>query len=174
MTYVKICGITNLADANAALDAGADLLGFICYPQSPRYFPPDRIAKIVSSIQWSVVSGRTVGVFVNELPAMVQQILLQTGLDLAQLHGGESPAVVKQLSGRAFKALRPTSLTEAEVATEQFAHLGPQSGPDLLVDAYHSTAYGGTGQRADSGYRRCARSFPSPAPGWRFDSQQRS
>ena len=56
---------------------------------------------------------------------------------------------MKQLDGRAFKALRPTRLEEAETDIQRFASLGPVAGPDLLIDAYHPHAYGGTGHRAD-------------------------
>ncbi|HEY53596.1 MAG TPA: N-(5'-phosphoribosyl)anthranilate isomerase, partial [Caldilineae bacterium] len=111
MPQVKICGITNLKDAGIAIDAGADFLGFICYPKSSRYVAPARIAGILSDLrsfgftQDRPLSAhlRTVGVFVNESLKSIRQILAQTGLDLAQLHGGESPQVLKQLNGRAFK-----------------------------------------------------------------------
>jgi phosphoribosylanthranilate isomerase len=146
MTIVKICGIANLEDALVAIDAGADLLGFICYPPSPRYLPPEGIAAITSNIQHPIC---TVGVFVNESLESVRQILDQTGLDLAQIHGEESPDYVKKLGDRAFKALRPTNLSEAQADAQRFASLGPDAGPDLLVDAYHPHAYGGTGHRAD-------------------------
>ncbi len=152
MTIVKICGITNLEDALVAIDAGADFLGFICYPPSPRYLPPGKIAEILSNIQYPI---STVGVFVNESLESVRKILKDTGLDLAQVHGEESAEFVKQLDGRAFKALRPTSLAEAETDAQRFAPkaplapLGPVYGPDLLVDAYHPDVYGGTGHRAD-------------------------
>ena len=141
--------MTNLEDARVAIAAGADFLGFICYPPSPRYVTPDQIAGVLSDLRPLSSDFRAVGVFVDEPLASVQQILAQTGLDLAQLHGGESPAVLKQLDGRAFKALRPTSLAQAETDVARFASLGPGSGPDLLLDAYHPAAYGGTGQRAD-------------------------
>jgi len=152
MTIVKICGITNLEDALVATDAGADFLGFICYPPSPRYLAPDRIAEILGNIHYPIT---TIGVFVNESLESVRQVLTDTGLDLAQIHGDEPPKYVEQLDGRAFKALRPTSLAEAEAAAQRFAPqvppapLSPVSGPDLLIDAYHPDAYGGTGQRAD-------------------------
>ncbi len=166
MTLVKICGLTTLADTQAAIDAGADLLGFLCYPKSPRYLPPDRIAAILSALRpfaslradpptsdlrplTSALRPRTVGVFVDEPFDAVQHILAETGLDLAQLHGGEPPVALERLQGRAFKALRSRSLAEAEADAEWYADLGPAGGPDLLLDAYHPQAYGGTGRRAD-------------------------
>jgi phosphoribosylanthranilate isomerase len=157
MTQVKICGLTHLADAEAAVQAGADLLGFICYPPSPRYLSPSAIAAILAGLrplldevtQNQGRRVRTVGVFVDETPATVAQVLATTGLDLAQLHGGEPPAALAALGGRGFKALRPTHRLEAEAEAEWYAELGPADGPDLLVDAFHPQAYGGTGRRAD-------------------------
>lgn len=157
MTQVKICGLTHLADAEAAVRAGADLLGFICYPPSPRYLPPEAIAAILADLRPLLAEVaqrdgrcvRTVGVFVDEAPATVAHVLETTGLDLAQLHGGEPPAALVALAGRGFKALRPTHRLEAEAEAEWYAGLGPADGPDLLVDAFHPQAYGGTGRRAD-------------------------
>lgn len=157
MTLVKICGLTTLADAQAAIDAGADLLGFICYPPSPRYLPPTQIAAILANLQSfgcaqdkpPISNFRTVGVFVDEPFDVVQRTLAETGLDLAQLHGGEPPVALERLQGRAFKALRSRTLAEAEADAEWYADLGPAGGPDLLLDAYHPQVYGGTGRRAD-------------------------
>jgi phosphoribosylanthranilate isomerase len=157
MSLVKICGLTTLADAQAALDAGADLLGFICYPRSPRYLTPNRIAAILADLNsFDCAQGRpprstyrAIGVFVDEPLETIQRLLDETGLDLAQLHGSEPPVILERLRGRAFKALRPRSLAEAEAEAEWYADLSPAAGPDLLLDAYHPQAYGGTGQRAD-------------------------
>ncbi len=153
MTLVKICGLTTLADAQAALDAGADLLGFICYPNSPRYLPPARIAALLTALQPSLRNTqhatRTIGVFVDESLETIQRLLAETGLDLAQLHGSEPPVVLERLQGRAFKALRSRSLAEAEADAEWYADLGPADGPDLLLDGYHPHLRGGAGQRAD-------------------------
>lgn len=136
-------------DAETALAAGADMLGFICYPKSPRYRTPEQIAAILDGLRRGNGAYRTVGVFVDAPLETVQAVLDQTGLDLAQLHGGEPPVLLERLDGRGFKALRPTSLAEAEADAEWYADLGPIDGPDLLIDAYHPTTYGGTGLRAD-------------------------
>src|SRR3954466_7770395 len=105
---VKICGLTNLEDARVAVEAGAELLGFIFYPKSPRYVAPEAVAEIVQEIRdrrpeigdrslipslRSPVSGlpRFVGVFVNEPIERVAAILAQANLDYAQLHGNETP-----------------------------------------------------------------------------------
>ncbi len=70
-------------------------------------------------------------------------------LDLAQLHGEEDPELLALLAKRAFKALRPRSVVEAEADASRYARFGPGGGPDLLVDAYHPDARGGTGQAGD-------------------------
>jgi phosphoribosylanthranilate isomerase len=89
-----------------------------------------------------------VGVFVNSPLEEVRSILEIAQIDLAQLHGDEPVSVVDQLNGRGFKALRPTSETEAEIDAEWFAPYGPNA-PVLLVDAYRKDQYGGTGHTAD-------------------------
>lgn len=108
MTVVKICGTTNLADALAAAEAGADLLGFILYPKSPRYVTPDAVARIVADVRTVFTTPPAcIGVFVNAPPAEVLTVLAQTGLDLAQLHGDELATELLALQGRGFKAVRP-------------------------------------------------------------------
>ena len=148
MTLVKICGTTNLEDALAAAQAGADLLGFILHPKSPRYVAPEMIAEIVAGVRAAIPTPpRCVGVFVNTPPDEVLAVLAQTGLDLAQLHGDEPAAALRALQGRGFKAVRPTGLEDALALVREYTWLG--AGPDLLIDAYAPHAYGGTGQRAD-------------------------
>lgn len=152
MTIVKICGLTNLEDALAAAEAGADLLGFILYPKSPRYVAPEKIAEIVTGVRAAfAVPPRCVGVFVNVSTAQVIATLDQTKLDLAQLHGDESAAEVAALHGRGFKAVRPIGLEDALSFVATFAAIGADAGPAMLIDAYDPHAYGGTGQRADWG-----------------------
>lgn len=166
--YVKICGITNLADARVAVEAGADLLGFIFYPKSPRYVAPDTVAEIVREIRDGRLGSNSasanlpspisnlqsstpkfVGVFVNESSARISEILTFAQLDYAQLHGNETPIMLTQLAGRAYKALRPANAAEAVVGADQFARLGPVDGPRVMIDAYDPNLYGGTGKTAD-------------------------
>jgi len=85
---VKICGITNREDALAAIHGGAAALGFNFYPASPRYIPPDEAAAIAAGLPAEVWK---VGVFVDESPEAVLRTAAQVGLDIAQLHGSESP-----------------------------------------------------------------------------------
>jgi len=83
---IKVCGITNQSDAQAAIDGGANAIGFNFYPRSPRYIAPERAAAIATP------GVRRVGVFVNEPPARIAEIARIAALDTAQLHGNESPA----------------------------------------------------------------------------------
>lgn len=145
---VKICGITNIDDARAAIDAGADLLGFNFYQKSPRYIAPEKAGAIATRIRSGAQRPLLVGVFVNSLLEEVRSILEIAQIDLAQLHGDEPVNVVEQLNGRGFKALRPTSEEEALTQAEWFAPHGPNA-PELLVDAYRKDQYGGTGHTAD-------------------------
>ena len=85
--FVKICGITNREDALAAIDAGARAIGFV-FADSPRRADPDAIAKWIEEVPKNVWR---VGVFVNETPAVIERIATQLKLDIAQLHGAETP-----------------------------------------------------------------------------------
>ena len=153
---IKICGLTNLEDAQVAVDAGADMLGFIFYEKSPRYVDPQAVAGIVSAVRNTARAGypetvapRFVGVFVNAARDEIAATLNRCGLDLAQLHGEEDPAILAALAGRAFKAVRPRTVAEAEDAVRRFAPVGQEAGPDILLDAYHPALRGGTGETGD-------------------------
>jgi len=98
MTYVKICGITNLDDALMAVDAGADLLGFVFFPRSPRCIDPERAGEIVATLKQRGNTPRFVGVFVDESLERVRAIAATAQLDIVQLHGNESPEMVQELS----------------------------------------------------------------------------
>jgi phosphoribosylanthranilate isomerase len=87
MTWIKICGITNLDDALAATDAGANALGFVFYPKSPRHVTLETARAIVSKVQQQM---ETVGVFVNETLDHVRDAVKQAGFTAVQLHGDES------------------------------------------------------------------------------------
>ncbi len=160
MTVVKICGITNLDDALCAIEAGADLLGFIFYPKSPRAVTLDLARAIIADIRARAPQAqraRYVGVFVNEAPAHISQMMDVAGLDYAQLSGDESPADLAAIGCRAYKAIRAWDDDSAAFIP---ARAADGFLPDLLLDAHHPTRYGGTGQRADASVamhlaRRC-------------------
>lgn len=145
---MKICGITRLEDAVIAVEAGADLLGFIFYDRSPRYVTPDDVASIVSLLSDLPSRPILVGVFVDEPPDRVRAILDDCGLDLAQLHGSEPPVEVAALAPWAYKAIRPKNRTEAEGYLAAYASVVPDraDAPSFLLDAYHPWKFGGTGR----------------------------
>jgi len=162
---VKICGITNLKDAQAAIEAGADLLGFVFYPKSPRYVEPETAAAIISKLttHYPLPTTHYVGVFVDEPVHRVREILDQCHLDLAQLHGSEPPVEVRMLQPQAYKAIRPRQRGDAEAAAATYApvmDISPDR-PAFLIDAYHPWQFGGTGQTTDwSAARVLAWRFP--------------
>ncbi|NMB88732.1 MAG: phosphoribosylanthranilate isomerase [Chloroflexi bacterium] len=144
---VKICGITCLEDALAAINAGAGLLGFNFYPPSPRCISLQDCRRILQAVAGCGVT--MVGVFVNTSPQAVSRILDDCGLDLAQLSGDEPPEDLAALGGRAFKALRPRQASDLQAGLERYPqHTGE---PAYLLDAGLPGAYGGTGKMADWG-----------------------
>lgn len=152
---VKICGLTNLADALAAADAGADYLGFIFYAPSKRAVTVAQVQPIVAALRARATCPRLVGVFVNADAGAVAATLAACDLDYAQLSGDEVPRMVGDpasvLYGRAYKALRPQSRGEAEADAEWYSAPQPidDQMPTLLLDAWHPTLYGGSGQVGD-------------------------
>lgn len=150
MLRVKICGLRTLEDALAAIQAGADLLGFNFYPPSPRYLAPATCARLLTGLR-DVLSTRdvkTVGVFVNLPPEQVRAILDETALDLAQMSGDEPPGDLESIGlERAFKVVR----SDGRKRLAQVAEVYPprQSPPACLVDASVPGRYGGTGKTAD-------------------------
>ena len=144
---VKICGITRYEDAQAAIEAGADLLGFNFYPKSPRYIDPPSASRLIGTIRGRSASVQVVGVFVNSPLEAILTIMDECGLDLAQLHGDETPETLVSLNNRAFKALRPKDATD--LARLLHSYLPKTGSPACLVDAYRPGEYGGTGQPAD-------------------------
>lgn len=141
MVFVKICGITNLEDAHAAVNAGADALGFNFYNRSPRFIAPADARRIIEELPAAVLS---VGVFVNEgLPEEVERIAGEAGVGAVQLHGDESPAYCRALRSRyVIKALRVHSDFEPESVLEYEADA-------ILLDAFDTEARGGTGRVFD-------------------------
>lgn len=154
MTRVKICGITNIEDALVATEAGADYLGFIFYPPSKRSITPSACRTIVDRLRQRRDCPLLVGVFVDESGADMAAVLESCGLDLAQLSGDEVPSLVADeqsaIFGRSYKALRPTSVAEAEADAEWYVPSSLVAGaPALLIDTYHPTLRGGTGHTGD-------------------------
>lgn len=136
---VKVCGITNAEDARAAVEAGADALGFIFYAKSPRYVVPAVAARIIADLPPLVT---LVGVFVNEEPATVRSIMDACGLAIAQLHGDENAAYCHDLSRPAMKALRLKDRGSL-LALAEYQGRGAVRG--FVLDRFSEAAYGGTG-----------------------------
>ena len=140
MTEIKICGITRIDDALCAAENGADAIGFIFHPASPRYIVPERAKEIVAAIPRRIA---TVGVFVNRKVEDVVQTADDCGLDLIQLHGDESPDYCRRFPPeRIIKAVFPRTL-------EDLRTLALYNVRAFLVDFRESGRYGGTGKRAD-------------------------
>ena len=140
MVQIKICGITNIEDALAAASAGADALGFVFHPASPRYVTPGRAREIIGSLPPAVC---TVGVFVNLAAAEVLQIAELCGLDFIQLHGAETPEYCRRFPReRLIKALSFRS-------EEEFAAMADYHVRAFLVDAHDPIRFGGTGKTCD-------------------------
>jgi phosphoribosylanthranilate isomerase len=141
MTFVKICGITNLEDALVAVEAGADALGFNFYRRSPRYIAPEDARRIIAELPAAVMS---VGVFVNESePEQVARVMDSVRLTAAQLHGDESPEYCSALRGRyLIKALRAGVDFDPQAAKDYKTDA-------ILLDAYAKDARGGTGRVVD-------------------------
>lgn len=130
---VKICGITNFEDAMVAITAGADALGFVFYPESPRYITPENANAIIQKLPPFV---EKVALFVNETPEAVRSLCLATGCTLAQIHFDVDDDYFTQTN---FPTLRVVRAKKREDILEH-------SDEYRLIDAY-CEAYGGAGKR---------------------------
>ena len=162
MTKIKICGIKTLNDARAAIEAGADYLGFNFYPKSVRFIEKDVCAEITSVLQLEYPYIKLVGVFVNSSIEEIKDIVQTCKLDLVQLHGDEPPEMVSALNGLAFKAIRlcaESSGTESVFIRASVTESVDK--PVLLVDASVKGVYGGSGVTADwDGAAELAKKYP--------------
>ena len=137
---VKICGITNPEDAQAAFEMGADMLGFNFYPKSPRYIRPDDAIAIIRKLPTFLDS---VGLFVN---APIEEIkaIAETGyVNWIQLHGDETPEFCRQVrfsNIRTIKAIRIKTENDIQKAKDYYSYA-------VLLDAFSSKRYGGTGKQ---------------------------
>lgn len=136
MVKVKICGITNIEDANAAVSAGADALGFVFYAKSKRYIDPTKAKNIISTLPPFIT---TVGVFVNHSRDEVMEIREDSNIDYCQLHGDETPEYCSALPLKLIKAVRIKEGMDSSVLKEY-----PVSA--MLFDTFSPSEYGGTGK----------------------------
>ena len=153
---IKICGLTNLDDAKAAIDAGADLLGFVFYPKSPRYITALQTRSLLDRLPSSV---RAVGVFVNGKPGGVHKIASDCGLYAVQLHGDEVPEPYADMLPRVWRAIH---FSGGSYRPEPKSWLAAR----YVLDAAAPGKYGGTGKTISwSAAARFARKFPAMLAG---------
>ena len=139
MVEVKICGLTTVDDAVRCIEAGADSIGLNFWPRSPRYVDIPTAREIVQSLK---DRAATVGVFVDFTPEQVREILQETGIQWAQLHGDEPPEWVAELLPMAYKAIGVKDGSAIELARRY-------PGEHLLLDASVPGMPGGTGRTFD-------------------------
>ena len=142
-TRVKICGITRSADARAAAEAGADAIGLVFYPPSPRFLSVERAVEIRDALPPFV---QTVALFVNPDAAQVAQVLGRLKPAAMQFHGEETPQFCAQFGVPWIKAVRVKS--EAR-EVDLLEYLRPFSGAMAWLLDSHVEAYGGVGERFD-------------------------
>ncbi|HUK83975.1 MAG TPA: phosphoribosylanthranilate isomerase [Verrucomicrobiae bacterium] len=138
-TKIKICGITNLPDAQLAVELGADALGFIFYPKSPRYIKVTAAADICSVLPPFVAK---VGVFVDELEYEIEKALAECLLTALQFHGDEPPGFCQKFAAKSIKAIRMRDEDSLRAAAEYDVDA-------LLLDTYTDDSRGGTGKTFD-------------------------
>lgn len=130
---VKICGITNLEDALLAIHAGADALGFVFYPESPRYITPTDAKKIIEKLPPFV---EKVALFVNEAPEFIRSMCLETGCTLAQIHFDVEKDFFAQVNFPSLRVIRAQKREDIFEYADEYR----------LVDAY-CESFGGSGKR---------------------------
>jgi phosphoribosylanthranilate isomerase len=143
MTMVKVCGITNPADARVAAEAGADAVGFI-FAESPRLVDAEEARRISIALPENVLK---VGVFVNAPPEEVLRTAAEAGLDMAQLHGDETPETVVAVRTGGLPVMKAIRVRNAD----DLADVERFDADLLLLDAYSEKARGGTGKTFDWG-----------------------
>lgn len=137
MVRIKICGITNLNDALVAVEYGADALGFVFYPKSPRFVTSDTAKSIISALPPFVMS---VGVFVDTNREEIERISSQVGLDVIQLHGSEPPEMCN-LNKKVIKAIKVKERADFKLLDSYKNKVSA-----FLLDSYSPHLLGGTGE----------------------------
>ena len=140
--FIKICGITKSEDAKFAINAGADAIGFIAFPKSPRYIEANDVKKICNSLESAKFAKKT-GVFVD---ADIEDIktYISAGIDTIQLHGNESAKFAEECAkfAEVWKVIKPQ-------AVEDIAKFANFPADKFLLDTFHKDLHGGTGQTMD-------------------------
>jgi phosphoribosylanthranilate isomerase len=150
-TRIKICGLTRVEDVRAVVDAGADAIGFVFYPNSPRYVTPEQARALIAAVPPFITCT---GLFVNASPAEVAAIVAVAPVSLIQLHGDETvaqSAAIAAACGRQFMRVfrvKPDSLPSDLLEYEQSCRAASPLFTSLLLDTYVD-AYGGAGKGFD-------------------------
>jgi len=139
---VKICGITNINDAKYSIMSGANYIGFIFYPKSPRYIEPSKVEKIILELKKEGLKFLSVAVFVNPEKEFVNKVILQTKIDILQFHGEEAENFTLSFNKPVIKAFRVKDLVDIKKALTFKSEF-------LLFDAFSNKGYGGTGDCFD-------------------------
>lgn len=137
-TRVKICGLTNVVDAKFTVEAGADAIGLVFYPPSPRNVTIEQAAEIARSIPAFVTKT---ALFVNPEPEFVQKVLDEVEIDLLQFHGDETPEFCQQFNRSYIKAIAMRPEVDLASMAQEYA-----SSCGLLLDTYKKGIPGGTGE----------------------------
>ncbi len=140
-TRVKICGLTQVEDARRVAQAGADSIGLVFYPPSPRAVSVEQAQSICAALPAFVT---VTALFVNEQAARIEQILQQLPIDLLQFHGDESAAFCRQFGRPYIKAVRVRPGVDLRQQAQHY-----QDARGLLCDAYKAGVPGGTGETFD-------------------------
>ncbi|MDE2420761.1 MAG: phosphoribosylanthranilate isomerase [Gammaproteobacteria bacterium] len=146
-TRVKICGLTRTIDVHAAIQAGADAVGFVFYPPSPRFVTAEQATQLVQFVPPFV---QPVGLFVDVSEAELLDILKTVRIDLLQFHGNETPEQCQHLAAltgkRWIKALQMKPDVDIYPIIESYRAAGASG---ILLDAWHPDLFGGTGHAFD-------------------------
>jgi phosphoribosylanthranilate isomerase len=139
MVKIKICGITNIDDAMAAVDFGADALGFNFFRKSPRYIEPHKAAEIIAQLPPFIVP---VAIFVNEREERIREILTSACIHGVQFHGDETPEFCQRFGNHVIKAFQVKD-------KESIKHMAHYRVSAYLLDSYREGVRGGTGVTFD-------------------------
>lgn len=146
-TRAKICGITRVEDVHAVVNSGADAIGFVFYPPSPRSVSAEQASVLVQAIAPYV---QVVGLFVNSSAREIQAILNTVALDILQFHGDESPeqcqSIAQQVGRRWYKAIQVKPGLDVVAEIQKYQQVGASA---VLLDAWHPELKGGTGHSFD-------------------------
>ena len=141
ITKVKFCGITNLQDAISAAELGADALGFVFYPKSPRFISPKNAKEIIKKLPPFI---SMVGLFVNQSKSEVEEVIKGCPLNLLQFHGDENESFCKQYNLPYIKAITMKSDVDLLKCIQEY-----NSAKALLLDTFSKVARGGSGEVFD-------------------------